>query len=713
MSGFSTTLPSGAGEAGKEYTRLLAETAAWNTAYHRDDAPLVDDAVYDAAVRRIAALEEAFPALAVDDSPTATAGGPVAEGFTKIRHARPMLSLGNAFTEDDVRRFDAGLKRILGLSADYDIPYVAEPKIDGLSLSLRYEHGVLVSAATRGDHEVGEDVTANVLTISDVPQRLWEPFPDVAEIRGEAYMSKADFAALNARQAAAGRKPFANPRNAAAGSLRQLDSRLTAERPLRFFAYALGEISDGTAPSQGELLGKLLEWGFKVAGEARLCDGVGELLQHFAWVGANRSSLPYDLDGVVYKVDDLEWQRRLGFVSRAPRWAIAHKFPAEQALTRVRAITVQVGRSGVLTPVAELEPVGVGGVIVSRATLHNADHIASRDIRVGDLVAVQRAGDVIPQVVRVSGEHRPAGTVPFAFPAVCPACGSAAHRDPGGAFTRCSGGIACPAQAAEQIKHVASRDVFDIPNLGETAVDELFALGLLQTPADIFRLRGHADVIGAMEGWGKRSVQVLLAGIEARREMDLSRCITSLGIREVGRTLGQLLAAHYVTADAWFAAMQAVGVGDAAAMEDLDSIDTVGPVIVGEVREWFSNPRNVAVAADLLGEIRVRDHVKPVTSGSPVEGKRVVFTGTLERMDRKEAESHAQGLGAKVSGSVSRKTDILVHGPGAGGKLATAGAIRDGGCPLRILTEDEWWALLESGLEADEDVVPKPTVVSP
>lgn len=677
-------------DAADEYSRLLADVSAWGVAYHRDDTPVVDDATYDAAVQRVAALEERYPGLADPESPTKTVGGPLAPGFSEVRHAKPMLSLSNGFTADDVRRFDAAIRKALGLAGDVEVPYASEPKIDGLSLSLRYEHGVLLQAATRGNHETGEDVTANARTIGDIPQQLGPDAPAVVEVRGEVYMSKADFAALNGRLQAAGAKLLANPRNAAAGSMRQLNPAVTAARPLRFFAYALGEVSGPVAPSQSGLLAKLQDWGFQVAPEARSCLGVEQLLAHYDWVNTRRGTLPYDIDGVVYKLDNMAAQARLGMVSRAPRWALAHKFPAEQALTLLQDITIQVGRSGVLTPVARLAPVNVGGVMVSNATLHNADHIARNDIRIGDQVVVQRAGDVIPQVVRAVPEARPEAARPYAFPSSCPACGSAAHREEGGAFTRCSGGLACPAQAVEQIRHFASRDVFDIEGMGEGAVEDLHRLGYLHTPADIFRLHARAGELGQQEGWGKRSVSLLLDAIEARRTIDLHRFVTSLGIREVGRTMGHLFAAHYGTVDRWLEAMQAVGRGDAAAQADLDDIETVGPVIVREIAEWFGNPHNLDVVDDLLREVTVRPYVAPVVSAeSQVVGKRVVFTGTLEGMTRPEAEAEATRLGAKVSSSISKKTDILVVGADAGGKAEKAASIG-----VKMMTQAEWRALI-------------------
>jgi DNA ligase (NAD+) len=701
-------------QAAAEYSANNARIAEADEGYYENDQPVMSDADYDALKRRNLAIEARFPDLVTAASPSQKVGGKASSKFSKIRHAVPMLSLDNAFTAADAREFDAKARKGLGLPDDAPpIRYVSEPKIDGLSCSHRYENGVLVSSSTRGDGEEGEDVTANVATIADVPKRLPAPFPAVVEVRGEIYMSKADFLALNARQAANGGKLFANPRNAAAGSLRQLDPSVTAQRPLRFFAYTLGECSEPIADTQEKLLERFYGWGFPVAPEVSLCDGPEDLLRHQQWVGEQRSSLPYDIDGVVYKIDRFDWQARLGFVSRAPRWAVAHKFPAEQARTKLLGITVQVGRTGVLTPVAELEPVNVGGVIVSRATLHNADHLADvlGGVCVGDTVVVQRAGDVIPQVVSVVREARPDGATPWAFPSVCPTCGSAAHRDPDSAFTRCTGGIVCSDQAVEHIKHFASRDVFDIEGLGDKNVEELHAAGFLRTPADVFRLSSHADAIREMEGWGARSVQILLSAVEARREVDLARFVTAMGIREVGRSNGRLLAAHYGTADAWVAAMRALAEGDAEARAELLLVDGIGDVTADYLAAFFAEPRNNEALDDLLSEISVRDFVKPKTDGSAVAGKTVVFTGSLVRMDRSAAKAQAESLGAKVSGSVSKKTDIVVAGPGAGSKLDDANKLQAAGFPIRVLTEDEWLDMIAPATDAGpEEDAPAPAM---
>lgn len=690
-------------QAAAEADCTRAQIAEADRAYYEDDAPVMDDAAYDALRRRLKALEAAHPSVDTPDSPTHTVSGKPSGRFPALRHATPMLSLENAFSEDDVRRFDAAAKRGLGLPPDSKLAYAAEPKIDGLSCSLTYVHGTLKSAGTRGDGAEGEDVTPNVAAVVGIPQRLETPYPARLVVRGEVHMAKDDFLALNRRQVEAGLKPFANPRNAAAGSLRQLDPRVSASRPLRFYAYSVAESSEPFGETHLDRMMWLHDWGFALAPEVDCLEGVDELLAYHARVGGLRSSLPYDIDGVVYKVDSLEGQAKLGFVSRSPRWAIAHKFPAERATTRVRDIVVQTGRSGVMTPVAELEPINVGGVVVSRATLHNADHVASLDVRVGDSVVVERAGDVIPKVVEVVAAARPAGLAPWVFPASCPSCGSAAHRDADSAFIRCTGGLACPDQAIERIRHFASRDVFDIEGMGEGRIEELHAAGLLGAPVDLYRLHLHAARIQGMEGWGARSVRLMLAAVEARREVALNRFVTALGIREVGRTMGRLLAARYGSVGTFFAAMRLVAAGDAGATRDLLSVDTVGPVIADEIRAFFAEPRNVAAVEDLLREVRVRDFAAPVETGSPVAGKTVVFTGSLERMTRDEATAQAEALGAKVSGSVSKKTHIVVHGPGAGSKLQKANDLG-----LQTMTEDEWLAFIGAPGDGEDDDLPKP-----
>jgi DNA ligase (NAD+) len=682
MTTTAVKMPSGLEQ---EHASLSARIREADAAYHRDDAPIMSDADYDGLKRRLVQIEADRPDLAAN-SPSASVGHAPASGFGKVRHSVPMLSLENAFTEQDLADFLDRTRKLLGSPQDA-ILFTAETKIDGLSLSIRYENGRLVRAATRGDGTEGEDVTGNVLTIADIPKALSGEAPAVVEIRGEVYMSRADFAALNARQQAAGEKTFANPRNAAAGSLRQLDPTVTAKRPLRFFPYAIGDASEPVAQTQIELLEQLASWGF--TGMPMLWTGstVADLMRAYEDLLRQRPDLPFDIDGIVYKVNAFALRDRLGTVSRSPRWAIAHKYPAERAITRLTGIAIQVGRTGVLTPVAELDPVNVGGVMVARATLHNADHISTMGLAIGDQVVIQRAGDVIPQVVEVA---RPGdGRQPWMFPTTCPVCGSAAHRDADGAFIRCTGGMICSAQAVERIAHVATRDVLDIEGLGSTRVQALYDMGLLRTTADVFRLHRHAKTLSAAEGWGARSTKVLLDAIEARREPDLNRFITSLGIREVGRTLGRLIAAHYGDVDTWLTAMLAVGQDDKAATADLLTIETVGPVIAEEIRAFFSEERNVEAVRDLLTEVRPKAFVRPKVEGSPVAGMTVVFTGTLVRMSRDEAKAKAESLGAKVSGSVSAKTNLVVAGPGAGSKLSKATELG-----IRVIDEDAWFVLI-------------------
>ncbi|MBF0248553.1 MAG: NAD-dependent DNA ligase LigA, partial [Alphaproteobacteria bacterium] len=561
-------------EAEADLAALAKEIREHDRRYYQDDAPTVTDAEYDALRQRNAAIERRFPLSVRPDSPTGRVGAAPASGFKKIRHAKPMLSLGNVFDEDELQDFLDGIRRFLKeLSDNPDIPLdmVAEPKIDGLSISLRYEHGRLVQAATRGDGAEGEDVTANAHTLADIPQTLPDGVPDVLEVRGEVYMSKTDFLALNDRQAERGEKTFANPRNAAAGSLRQLDAAITARRPLRFFAYAYGEVSAVDWATHGQFIERLKAWGFQVNPFTRVCDGIDHILAHYETIQAHRAELDYDIDGVVYKVDRLDWQERLGFVSRAPRWAVAHKFPAEKAETIVRDITIQVGRTGVLTPVAELEPVTVGGVVVSRATLHNADYIRALDIRVGDRVRIQRAGDVIPQVLDVVEDGFHDDRDVYVFPAACPVCGSHAVREEGEAATRCTGGLVCAAQAHERLKHFVSRDAFDIEGLGGKHVAAFFEAGLIKTPGDIFRLT--PEMLDGREGWKDKSIENLMAAIAAKRRIDMPRFVHALGIRQVGQATARLLAKHYGSFAHLRDAMTAARVIGSEAMENLLSID--------------------------------------------------------------------------------------------------------------------------------------------
>jgi DNA ligase (NAD+) len=673
-----------ASQAAAELERLAREIVRHDLAYHGKDAPLVADAEYDALKKRNAAIEKRFPLLKRGDSPSDKVGAPAATGFGKIRHELPMLSLDNAFDEADVREFGQRIRRFLDM-AEGEIAFSAEPKIDGLSISLLYEDGVFVRGATRGDGEEGEDVTANLKTIREIPQRLSGTPPARIEVRGEIYMTRADFLAMNAAQEKAGEKIFANPRNAAAGSLRQLDWTITAKRPLRFFAYALGVYEGPAIDTQGDLLKKLKGWGFVTNPRARRCRDADALIEFQAEIGRDRPDLPYDIDGVVYKVDRFDLQKRLGFVARSPRWAIAHKFAAEQARTKLLDIVIQVGRTGALTPVAELEPVNVGGVMVARATLHNEDEIERKDVRKGDTVVVQRAGDVIPQIVTSIPEKRPADARRFVFPTHCPVCGSIATRPEGEAIRRCTGGLTCPAQAVERLRHFVSRGAFDIEGLGEKNIEELFALGWVRKPGDLFRLAARAGELSKREGWGDKSVERLLAAIEARRKVALDRFIFALGIRQVGEATARLLAVHYGSFDAWRRAMEKAQ-GELAAFagekrkpelvgeawKELVAIDQIGDAMAVDIAGFFAEAHNREALDDLAAEIQVADFEKPKNVNAAVAGKTIVFTGTLTTMSRDEAKAGALALGAKVAGSVSKKTDLVVAGPGAGSKLAEA-----------------------------------------
>jgi DNA ligase (NAD+) len=678
-------------EAEGELARLAAEIARHDVLYHQKDAPEIADAAYDALKRRNDAIERRFPLLVRPDSPSRRVGAAPAAGFAKVRHDVPMLSLDNAFAPGDVREFIERIRRFLALGAEEALAFSAEPKIDGLSMSLRYEDGAFVRGATRGDGEEGEDVTANLRTLADIPRRLsGAGWPARLEIRGEVYIGREDFARLNAERREAGEPLFANPRNAAAGSVRQLDPEVTARRPLRFFGYAWGAVSQRPWATHGAFLDLLRGWGVPTNPQARRCEGEAELLAFYDDIQARRPKLGYDIDGVVYKLDRIDWQERLGFVSRSPRWAIAHKFPAEQARTRLLGIGIQVGRTGALTPVAELEPVTVGGVVVGRATLHNEDEIARKDLRVGDMVVVQRAGDVIPQVTAHVPEERPAGAKPFAFPEACPACGARAPRPEGEAIRRCTGGLTCPAQATERLRHFVSRGAFDIEGLGDRHIEAFRADGLLRGPGDVFRLRAHAGALASREGWGEKSVERLLAAIEARRSIPLDRFIFALGIRQVGEATAKLLARHYGTVEAWRDAMvRAADAPEGEAAQELGTIDQVGPAMVADIRAFFAEPHNRETVADLLREVEVEAAQRPRATGSPVAGKTVVFTGTLETMTRQEAKARAEALGANVAGSVSKRTDYVVVGADAGSKAAKAR-----GLGVATLTEAEWTALV-------------------
>ena len=685
-------------QAETELARLAEVLNEANTAYHTEDAPEISDAEYDALKRRNAAIEARFPDIKRADSPSEQVGAPVAEGFGKVRHAVPMLSLANAFDAEEVTEFDARIRKYLGLGSDAPLAYTAEPKIDGLSLSLRYEKGVLVQAATRGDGAVGENVTANARTIENIPQEL-KNAPDLLEVRGEVYMSHADFAALNARQAERGGKTFANPRNAAAGSLRQLDAEITRVRPLQFFAYAWGALSEPLAETQKGAIDRLTELGFSTNPLTALCDGPSDMVAHYEKIEAQRATLGYDIDGVVYKVDDLALQERLGFRSTTPRWAVAHKFAAELAWTRLEGIDIQVGRTGALSPVARLQPVTVGGVVVSNATLHNEDYIkgldskgaeirGGKDVRVGDWVQIYRAGDVIPKVADVDLSKRPSDAEAFVYPTTCPECGSDAIREPGDAVRRCTGGLICPAQAVEKLIHFVSRKAFDIDGLGAKQVEQFYHDGWIAEPADIFTLKERygtgVQQLKNREGWGPKSADNLFQAIEDRREIPMARLIFALGIRHVGEAASSLIALHYGDWDSFEAAMAEARGLDGPAWDDLIGVDGVGSVMAGSLVSAFAQEAERASIDRLVAHLTVIPAERPDTEGSPVAGKTVVFTGTLEKMSR------AERLGAKVSGSVSGKTDILVAGPGAGSKAKKAADLG-----VETMDEDGWLALIE------------------
>ena len=691
-------------EAKAELARLADLLGRANAAYHTQDAPDLSDAEYDRLKRRNQAIEERFPGLKRADSPSDKVGATPAEGFGKVRHDVAMLSLGNAFEDEDVVDFDARIRKYLGLPSGTPLAFTAEPKIDGLSLSLRYENGDLVQAATRGDGAVGENVTANARTIDTIPTRI-EGAPALLEVRGEVYMRHDDFDALNARQTANGGKTFANPRNAAAGSLRQLDPEITRARPLAFFAYAWGALSAPLAETQFQAIERLKAFGFDTNPLTTLCDGPQEMIAHYRKIEEQRATLGYDIDGVVYKVNDLALQDRLGFRSTTPRWAIAHKFPAELAWTRLEDITIQVGRTGALSPVARLKPVTVGGVVVSNATLHNEDYIKGfdskgariregKDIRVGDWVQVYRAGDVIPKIADVDLSKRPEDAEAYIYPTTCPECGSDAIREEGDAVRRCTGGLICPAQAVEKLKHFVSRAAFDIDGLGAKQVEQFYADGWIAEPADIFTLKTRygsgMQQLKNREGWGEKSADKLFQAIEDKRKIPLSRLIFALGIRHVGEAASNLIAQHYGSWTAFEAAMGHAKSGDGPAWDDLIGVDGVGQVMAQSLVSTFAQEAERASIDRLVAELSVQDVARPDTEGSPVAGKTVVFTGTLEKMTRAEAKARAERLGAKVSGSVSAKTDILVAGPGAGSKAKKAADLG-----IQTLDEDGWLALID------------------
>ncbi len=698
-------------QAKAELARLAKEIAYHDDLYYRQDAPEISDADYDALRERNAAIEARFPDLVRPDSPSLRVGAAPSEAFAKVRHAVPMLSLENGFEEQDVFDFVDSVRSFLNWPADAPLDMTAEPKIDGLSISLRYEHGNLTLGVTRGDGYEGENVTANVRTIHDIPKRVTaKNFPSVFEVRGEIYMSHSAFEALNKEQAAAGERLFANPRNAAAGSLRQLDPSITAKRPLKFFAYSWGEAPELPADTQWGVYDAFKRWGFPVNPLMQLCHSAEALLGVYRRIEEERAALNYDIDGVVYKVDRLDLQRRLGFRTRTPRWALAHKFPAQKAMTVVRDIEIQVGRTGALTPVAKLEPVTVGGVVVQNVSLHNEDYIKGQDstgapirdgvdIRIGDTIIIQRAGDVIPQLVGVVLEKRKKGAKPYVFPTKCPVCGSHATREINpktgkeDAVRRCTGGLICPAQAMERLKHFVSRNALDIEGLGSKQIEAFYQEGRIMQPVDIFTLAARdarsRDKLADKEGYGETSVRNLFAAIDARREVPLERFIYALGIRHVGETTARLLARAYGTFEAFRTAMQAAAKDrDGEAYKELDSISGIGETVADALAEFFAEAHNRKALDALLKEVTPLPFAGE-EARSPVSGKTVVFTGSLERMTRPEAKATAERLGAKVAGSVSKKTDYVVAGPGAGSKLKEAQSLG-----VTVLSEDEWFELI-------------------
>jgi len=688
-----------ASEAEAELQRLAKEIAFHDERYHAEDAPLISDAEYDALRRRNAEIEVRFPELIRADSPSRRIGAAPSGTFSAVVHAKPMLSLDNVFSDADVADFVASVRRFLALPADAELVFTAEPKIDGLSMSLRYEKGRLVTGATRGDGTTGENVTANIRTIDQIPNELKGDYPEIVEVRGEVYMRRDDFFKLNERMVETG-QTFANPRNSAAGSLRQKDPAVTRSRPLKFFAYAWGDLSEPLAVTQYDAVRRFADWGFTVNDLMVRCHSLDEMLAQYRRIEAMRAELPYDIDGVVYKVDRLDLQERLGFRSRSPRWATAHKFPAEKATTVLKAIDIQVGRTGALTPVARLEPVTVGGVVVTNATLHNEDEIARKDIRIGDTVIVQRAGDVIPQILGIVPEKRPADATPYAFPDRCPVCDSSAVREEGEAVRRCTGGLICAAQAVERIRHFVSRNAMDIEGLGEKQIEFFFNQGdpslRIRSPADIFTLQkrqqGSLTKLENIEGFGAVSVRKLFAAIEDRREVATARFLYALGIRHIGETNAKRLARHFLSFEALRKAAEGAhlpgGKGDPgnAEWQEIVGVNGIGAIVAEALVEFFAEEHNRKVVDDLLAEVTPLDEEPVAQLSSPVAGKTVVFTGALEKMSRDEAKAMAERLGAKVAGSVSKKTDLVVAGPGAGSKLKTATDLG-----IEVIDEDAWF----------------------
>lgn len=678
----------------QEYKNLIVAIKRHDEAYYQEDAPTVSDAEYDALRKRLEEIEKVYPDLVSKESPTQKVGAAPSRGFQTVQHSVPMLSLSNAFEDQDVDDFLARICNFLKLPESAEIEIVAEPKIDGLSCSLRYEHRKLVLAATRGDGMTGEDITANVMTMGDVPKTISGNVPDILEVRGEIYMRRDEFVKLNEEQEKTGGKIFANPRNAAAGSVRQLNPAVSAARPLRFFGYALGEVSEGIAETQDGIRKKLKVWGFAQAEPQAVCKNADDVLSYYRDVEKERPDLPYDIDGVVYKVNRLDYQERLGFVARAPRWAIAHKFPAEKAVTILKDIIVQVGRTGVLTPVAELEPITVGGVVVSRATLHNEDEIARKDIRIGDHVVVQRAGDVIPQIVSVVLDKRLRTSERYEFKHECPICHSHAVREEGEAVWRCTGGLTCPAQAVERLKHFVSRLAFDIEGLGSKIIEEFYEEGLVKNPADIFTLEAmdkkSLTPLRKRDGWGDLSVKNLFESINRRRSISLSRFIYALGIRQIGEATAKRLAETYLSFADFRQAMAEAQNMNSEAYQNLLNVQDVGASVAADLLAFFAEDHNCKVVDDLLAHITVEDAQPRMVGDSPVAGKTVVFTGTLLTLSRAEAKAKAESLGAKVAGSVSGKTDYVVAGEDAGSKLAKAKELG-----VAILSEAEWMALIK------------------
>ena len=689
-------------QAEEELDRLANEISFHDRAYHQKDTPIISDAEYDLLRSRNEAIEKRFPSLKRIDTPSNKIGAAITSGFEKVQHAVPMLSLGNAFDDSDVYEFYNRLRRFLGLGDDESINIVAEPKIDGLSVSLRYERGSLVLAATRGNGQEGEDVTSNIATMAEVPQKISHGAPQVFEVRGEVYIGHDAFQNLNQQRKKYEEAPFANPRNAAAGSLRQLDSTITSKRPLQIFTYSWGELSEPVAETQWQFLERLKLWGFPVNSHSKLCTNEEEAISYHRQIGELRAKLGYDIDGIVYKVDRIDLQQRLGFVSRAPRWAIAHKFPAEKAQTVLKTISIQVGRTGALTPVANLLPITVGGVVVSRATLHNADEINRKDIREGDTVIVQRAGDVIPQVIKVVSEKRVGNIEPFHFPDHCPECGSPTIRLADEAVIRCTGGLICPAQKLERLKHFVSRQAFDIEGLGGKHIDAFQVEGLVNSPGDIFRLHERHEQLRQREGWGDKSVDNLIKAIEQRRNISLDRFIYSLGIRQVGLATARLLALHYGSLPNWLTEMQKAAIerqansmeskkaeliGDA--FDSLCQIDGIGISMADDVVRFIANTENLTIIMDLVEFLNVKNIIPSDTKESALSGKIIVFTGTLETTSRAEAKAKAESLGAKVTGSISKKTDYVVVGADPGSKALKARELS-----ISILTENDWHTLI-------------------